>query len=195
MEYYLMADQKTTKLWTPEFRVHFPYIWEPRQKRQADGSMKETFEIAMSFPKTADLSEMKAKADAIGMEKWGSKYEEIKAEEGFLSPFKDGNKKKKVADFKGRIIVNAKTNYRPGVVEMINNKPEPIIDPLEFYAGVYAAATVHFYAYDKEGNTGISCGLENLCKTREGKRLGGATSAADDFAGYQSEEEEVDPMS
>ena len=50
------------------------------------------------------------------------------------------------------------------------------------YSGMYGRATVVMYAFNKNGNKGIACGLNNLLKTADGERLGGCASALDDFA-------------
>ncbi|MDE5754800.1 MAG: DUF2815 family protein, partial [Oscillospiraceae bacterium] len=43
-------------------------------------------------------------------------------------------------------------------------------------------ASLTFYAFNKNGNKGIACGLNNLEKIREGEPLDGHTRAEDDFA-------------
>jgi hypothetical protein len=57
-----------------------------------------------------------------------------------------------------------------------------IIDPSEFYSGCFGRASITFYAYNAQGSKGIACGLNNLQKLEDGEALGGATSAAADFA-------------
>ncbi len=57
----------------------------------------------------------------------------------------------------------------------------------EVYSGCYARVSVNFYGYNAAGNKGIACGLGNVQKVEDGERLGGGSSAEEDF-----EFEEVD---
>jgi hypothetical protein len=56
------------------------------------------------------------------------------------------------------------------------------MDAGEFYSGCYGRASVTLYPYDTSGSKGIACGLNNVQKLADGEKLGGATSAAADFA-------------
>jgi hypothetical protein len=76
-------------------------------------------------------------------------------------------------------FINANSVQKPGIVDADMNG---IIDPSEFYSGCYGRASVTFYAYNAKGSKGIACGLNNLQKLEDGDALGGATSAAADFA-------------
>ena len=51
----------------------------------------------------------------------------------------------------------------------------------EVYSGCYARVSINFYAFNTNGNRGIACGLRNIQKIRDGKPLGGHTSANNDF--------------
>ena len=76
-------------------------------------------------------------------------------------------------------FINANSAQKPGVVDADLN---PIIDPNEFYSGCYGRASITFYPYNAQGAKGIACGLNNIQKLEEGERLGGASTAAADFA-------------
>lgn len=89
--------------------------------------------------------------------------------------------------YAGHYYVNAKSNTRPGIVD--RNKA-PIVDEEEVYSGVWAIASVTFYAYDTNGNRGVACGLNNLMKFKDDEKLGGRTSAENDFADIDNEDDE-----
>jgi hypothetical protein len=55
------------------------------------------------------------------------------------------------------------------------------MDRSEFYAGCWGRASVNFYAFSVNGNKGVGAGLNNLQKLEDGERLGGGSTAADDF--------------
>jgi hypothetical protein len=57
-----------------------------------------------------------------------------------------------------------------------------ILDQSEFYSGCFGRASISFFAYNSNGSKGVGCGLNNVQKLEDGEKLGGATSASDDFA-------------
>lgn len=79
---------------------------------------------------------------------------------------------------KGHWVISAKSNSAPEVVDANLN---PIISKNEFYSGCYGRASIRFYAYNRNGNKGIGCGLGNIQKLEDGQPLGGRTTAAEDF--------------
>lgn len=88
------------------------------------------------------------------------------------------------AECKGHWVISAKSNTAPEVVDASCN---PIISKNEFYSGCYGRASLSFYAYNKNGNKGIGCGLRNVQKLEDGQPLGGRTTAAEDFGAMPSQ--------
>ena len=82
--------------------------------------------------------------------------------------------------YAGMWFINAKSDYAPEIVDLAGN---PITDRREVYSGCYCRVSLSFYAYNTNGNRGIACRLNNIQKVRDGERLGGRPSAAEDFAG------------
>lgn len=121
-----------------------------------------------------------AKASGI-VSKWGGK-EPKKLD----MPLRDGDDKDDEV-YAGMLYVNAKSNTRPGVVD--RNKA-PIVDEEEIYSGVWAIVSVTFYPYDTNGNRGVACGLNNIMKFKDDEKLGGRTSAENDFADIDNEDDE-----
>ena len=58
------------------------------------------------------------------------------------------------------------------------------------YSGVYGRASINFYAYNTGTARGIACGLGNLQKLRDGEPLGSRSSAEDDFADLDDEDDD-----
>lgn len=81
-------------------------------------------------------------------------------------------------------FVNANSITAPGVVDADR---QPIIDTSEVYSGVYGRASINFYAYATKTAKGISCGLNNLMKVKDGDPLGGHSRAEDDFADLEDD--------
>lgn len=168
-------DLKLKQCKTPEFRVSFPHVFEPHSGFEGQ---EAKYSITMLFPKNADLSEMKKAAFNAAVEKFGPKENWPKK---FRLPFRDGNEKSDQTGYADTIFVSAscKGDRRPGVVAA---DLTPITkEDNSFYAGCYARATLTAFAYDTAGNKGVSFGLNNIQKLRDGQPFSGRKRAEDDF--------------
>lgn len=114
--------------------------------------------------------------------KWGGKEPK-----NLELPLRNGDTDKDDEVYEDCFFINAKSSTRPGICDKNKN---PIVDEEEIYSGVYAYVSVSFYPYDKNGNRGIACGLNNIMKFKDGERLGGRTSAETDFANIDAEDDE-----
>lgn len=158
------------KVMTPEFRVSFPSVFEARAF--AEGQTKK-FELTALFPAGTDLSPLKALAKAAAVDKWGDK---IPA--NLRSPFRDGSEKPDLEGYEGCVFVKMTSLQRPGVVDQ---NVQPIIEPSDFYGGCYARASITAFAYDQMGNKGVSFGLQNVQKLRDGDAFSGRSKPEEDF--------------
>ena len=103
-------------------------------------------------------------------------------------PLRNGDDRENDAEvYEGMLYVNAKCSTRPGVVDRDRN---PIVDEEEIYSGVWAIVSVTFYPYDVNGNRGVACGLNNIMKFKDDAKLGGRTSAANDFAEVDADDDD-----
>jgi hypothetical protein len=172
---------------TPSFRVSYPNVFKPK-RNELNG--KDEYSLVALFPKGADLSQLKAAAMAAIEKKWPNP---ATRPQNIRTPFrkhedriKDG---KLPAGYEaGGIYINLKSSVKPGVV---NQQVQDIIDPQDFYAGCYARAAVTAFAYDQKGNRGVSFGLQNLQKVKDGDPLGSRTLATDDFAPLEAQATEL----
>lgn len=167
-----------TKVMTPEFRVSFPDLFVPRAMEEGKEPM---YSVTMLFPKGADLTVLKDAAKAAGVEKWGP--DQAKWPKGLKLPFKDQGEKDYDGYEAGATFVRASSKQKPGLVDQ---SVQPIIDQSEFYAGCYARATINAFAWEhvKDGKVlsrGISFGLQNVQKLRDGEPFGGRSNPTDDF--------------
>ena len=172
----------SNRVLTPVFRVSYPNVFKPR-KNELSG--KEEYSLVALFAKGDDLTALKQAAQAAAEYKWGP--DQKKWPKNLRLPFRDQGDRAKEENGKeilpagyekGAIYLNLKCTERPGLVDA---KVQSIIDESEFYAGCFARATVHAYAYDQAGNRGISFGLENIQKVKDGETLGGRIKATDAF--------------
>lgn len=170
---------------TPIFRVSYPNVFKSK-KNELNG--KDEYSLVALFPKGADLSSLKKAATEAIEKKWGP--DKAKWPANLRTPFRDQGERAKLDEASGKKILPAgyeegaifltlKSTAKPGVVDQ---KVQDIIDQSQFYAGCFARATVNAYAYDNKGNRGVSFGLTNIQKVKDGEPLSGRPKAQDDFA-------------
>ena len=96
------------------------------------------------------------------------------------TPLRDGDVERPDDEaYANSYFLNANSITQPGIVDADR---QPILDQNEVYSGCYGRASLTFYAFNRSGNRGIACGLNNLQKIRDGEPLDGHTRAEDDFA-------------
>lgn len=187
-------EKLETRGLSPKFRVSFPNLSKPRA---AFKNQEPSYSIQMLFakegtPKEAEqMKAFKRLALNAAINKWGAKEN---FPEGMRWPWKDGDTHKslkKLASHKGMTVIEARTYNRPGTLG--TDKEE--CDAKEIYAGCYAVASVNFYAYESGANSGVSCGLNNVIKVKDGDKLGGQTNAKDDFADIEIDDEDFEENS
>lgn len=158
------------KVKTPVFRVSFPQVFEAKSFNNGEPK----YSVVMIFDKKADLREMKRILKEAAHERFGAKLPP-----NLKDAFRDGKEKAHLQGYGEDVVFcTASSKQRPGLVDQ---KVQPIVDRDEFYAGCYARATVSAFAYDTNGNKGVSFGLNNIQKVRDGERFDGRTDATDDF--------------
>jgi len=176
--------QTENKVMTPEFRLSFPALFEPKSF-DTEQNANAKYSMVMVFPKSTDISALKEAAGAAILAKWPDKASRPK---NLKSPFRDGGEKEDWDGFGPEtIFITVSSKSPPGIVDQ---KRQPIIDSKEIYAGCYCRATIVPWAYDKAGNRGISFWLNNVQKLRDGESLSGRVAAENDFDAT----EEVDPF-
>jgi len=173
---------------TPTFRVSYPNVFKAKKN---DLNGKDEFSVVALFKKGEDLTKLKEAAQKAIVEKWGP--DKAKWPANLRTPFRLQEERAKEVDGKrvlpagheeGAIFLNLKSSQRPGVVDQ---NVQDIIDESQFYAGCYARASVNAYAYDQKGNRGVSFGLGNIQKVRDGEPLGNRARPEADFAPIQVE--------
>lgn len=175
---------------TPVFRVSYPNVFEAKLNKLSN---QPEFSIEAIFDKDADLSDLKAAAQKALVSKFGA--DKSTWPQGIRTPFKKHEAKAKTVGGKqvipepyveGGIYLNLRSKQRPSVVD---RDLTAIIDGTDFYAGCYAIASLSVYAYSKGGNNGVSFGLSNIQKFKDGDPLGGRTRPEDDFVAVETDNE------
>lgn len=168
-------------------------VLEPRPDQQ--GKMK--FSISVLFPKnrSKELDPLRAMALAVASEKWGTKAADILARAKYPI-IKDGDLK--VDDegrvdpvYKGMLVVSARTDRKPGVVDA---KRQPVYTDQDVYSGCTVRISGGVFAYDYQGNKGVSLGLNNVQVCFLGPRIDGRKAAEEEFDEYVPPEGGADPL-
>lgn len=166
-----------TDIITPIFRLSYPAVWESRYNQLAD---REEYTIQMLFDKKTAKTELAAMLELMNkvmIHKWGAKPQ------GFMSPFKDGDlTAEKNPSGAGMIVLRSWSKNKPGIV---NARREIIIDQDEIYGGCFCRAQLNCYAYEKGINKGVSFGLLNLQKVKDGSPFGNRVKAEDAFTSIE----------
>ena len=167
-------NTSATKVIVP-CRFSYLHCWEPDSVNGGDPKYSVSAIVPKSDTKTVEAIKAaieQAKKDSAS--KWGGK---IPA--NLKTPLRDGDIDRPDDEaYTNCYFINANSSSAPEIVDKSLN---PILNRSEVYSGVYARASINFYAFNSNGNRGIACGLGNIQKVRDGEPLGGKTSAADDF--------------
>lgn len=168
---------KSIKVVVGPVRFSYESVHEPRAMQEG---ATPKYSISLLIPKTDKetvdkVNNAVAKSKEDNKEIWGGKIPAV-----LKGGLRDGDAEKPDDPaYKGMYFINANSLQKPGVVDADLN---PILDRSEFYSGCYGRASISFFAYNTSGSKGIGCGLNNVQKLRDGDKLGGSSTAAEDFA-------------
>ena len=153
------------------------------------------FSVSLIIPKsdTKTVTKIKAAIEAAyreGEAKLKGNSRTVPPLNAIKTPLRDGDiERPDDPVYANSYFMNANSNTAPGIVDA---DCQPILNRSEVYSGVYGRASVNFYAFNSNGNRGIACSLNNLQKIRDGEHLGGKSSAEDDFATADDDDDFLD---
>jgi len=169
---------------TPVFRASFVNLFEARAM-EAGQTPKYGLSAIWTPSKFTDKEKALWKAIRKAMDdatkaKFGKSMKDMPA--NFKTGIRDGAEKADLEGYgDGTQFANLTTQMKPGVVDRDKSKIHPDEGNGEdVYPGCYMRATVTVYAYENKGK-GVSLGLMNVQKIKDGDRLDSRTDAAEDF--------------
>ena len=179
-----MASNNKTKVVTGTVRLSYANVWEPKS---INGGA-EKYSVSLIIPKSdkKTIAAINAAIDAAieeGLAKFGGKKPNKAA---IKLPLRDGDTERDDEAYANSYFVNANSQTPPQIVDQNVN---PIMNRSEVYSGVYARVSINFYAFNSNGNKGVACGLGNIQKVRDGQPLGTRSTAEDDFAVIEDEDD------
>lgn len=166
---------------TPSFVIAFPSLF----KSKTNDKGKEEYGCTMYFDKdSTDMTKIEHAVNGIIQDEFKGK------KAGVNMPLRDGDDENdNYSTYEGTencLVLSAKSVFKPGVVD---TGLEDIIDPGMIYPGAICRASITAFAYDVNGNKGISFSLNNVQFLTDGDPLTGAgTKAADEFADAEDAE-------
>ncbi len=168
---------KATSLVTPESRINWPSVFEPRAMREGDA---EKYSVQLIIDKDK-VEKLKQAVNNAIKDKWKDK-----PPANLRIPFNDGESQGR-PEYKDKVYINAKAKIenKPKVVDPYLNE---IMDKDEVYSGCYGRAYIRPYCYDFMGNRGVAFSLIYLMKTKDGERLDSRPSVEDAFSELNSDD-------
>lgn len=184
-----VPQQKKATPTTPLFRVSFNHLWKP--SRTDEG--KIIYSVTGIFePDKAALAGMFAEIKSAIDTKWKGK-----APAGLRMPIRFGKRGtaptpenpagtadefdfEKYPEYEGKYVATFRSYDRP--VGLVDAQRNPILNQDEFYSGCYAIASYGCFVYDRKDGKGVSFGLYNVMKIKDGERLVPLHIAETDFA-------------
>lgn len=185
-----MTNQsQTTKVVTGEVRFSYVHLLEPDSFEGQDPKYSTVLLIPKSDKKTitAIRNAQKVAAEAGKSTKFGGtlpKHIKTTLRDGDTDEAIDTDEN---PEYKNHYFISVSSKTKPGIVD---KNVQEIIDPGEIYSGMYGRASINFFAYNTAGNKGVSAGLNNVQKTRDGDFLGGRSKAEDDFSEWDNDDED-----
>lgn len=187
-----MSDNTAkTKVVTGKVRLSYPTLFKARA---AEEGQDPKFSVEVLIPKTDTKTVDKiraaqnAAANAPGAEKklgtaalptWGSDKFPAKK---FTDTLRDGDDEDESdgrPERAGHWFMNVRSSaqYKPGVVD---KDLDPVIDESQVYGGVYARVSMTAFAFNTQGNKGISFGLNSVQVLGYGDPFGGEREKAEE---------------
>lgn len=175
---------------TPVGTLCFPALFEPKKNKQ-NPAAPARYSCILLFDEAATKSSayqaLRKSVHECIAEKWGAQKA---ADPAFVRtlrlPFRDASEKDYNGFDKGEIFISpwaAGEGQYASRPDVVNLQGEKLLAPEEVFAGQLARATVRPFAYDNNGNRGVSLGLEHVQVVKlDGERLDGKQSAASAFA-------------
>ena len=189
---------------TPEAIISYPKLFQP----DAFGGGEPKYSAALIFVDGTDLTELKTAAVEVAVAKWGEKAKAMLSSGELRTPFRTDVEAKGYPE--GATFLNVRSKQRPGIVSQVpdasnGGKPTVITDEGAIVAGARVFAAISPFAYDSNGNKGVSFGLNHIQLIRPPtaeERLDGRVAAEDTFSADASavadlsdlEEDSGDPV-
>jgi hypothetical protein len=169
-------------------RLAFPVLFEAKTVNgEGEPAFSASFLIPPDHPAVKQINDA---AEAIGKEKWGAKWPQVKKEMVAKDrlPLHDGDAKSSYTGFEGMTYVSARNKTRPLVIDR-DKSPLNQSDGRP-YAGCFVNASIELWAQDNNYGKRINASLRGVQFYKDGEAFAGGGAASDDeFEDLGTEEE------
>lgn len=171
------------KMMLKNVRLSYANLFQPRENKSGDLRYSTSLLIPKDHPQVDELS---AVIDRQGEERFGKKWASMRKR---TDPLHDADENGRADDdpaYEGMFYINTSSERKPQVVD---RQVQPIIDESEIWSGCYANVSIAIFAFDVPENKGVSFGLNNVQKVKDGERLGGTPNAEEEFEAMDDEDD------
>lgn len=182
-------DQNATKVVTGKVRLSYVHLFEPFSNKD-DQAPK--YSVVLLIPKTDKATIKKLRdAEKAAAEAGKAKIFNGKIPVTLKSVLHDGDEEgdlERNPEYEGYWFMSVSSKTKPGIVD---RDVQPILDSTEVYSGCFARCSINAFAYNTQGNKGVSFGLNHVQKMEDGDFLGGRSRAEDDFDSLDADEDSL----
>lgn len=175
-----MAATSPTKVVTGEVRLSYCHLFEAHTSFE---NQPAKFSTVILVPKkdTKTIQAIK-RAQAAALELGKATKFGGAIPKNWKNTFRDGDEEadlEKNPEYAGHWFMTVSNQTRPGIVDQAVNA---IMDQTEVYSGCYARVSLNAFPFNSNGSKGVSFGLNNVQKLRDGEPFGNISKAEDDFS-------------
>lgn len=174
-----MPEVRSDVLITPESVASFLNVFRPHpEQKTKDGRPKYTMTqiFKAKDQKSPEFKALRKAVEQVIAEKWGDERPKK-----LKTPFLTAEDLDKVPAGleEDDVFIRLTAVNRPGIVD---RNMAPILDEGDLYAGAIVRCSIQAYSWvDDKGGKGVSFGLNNIQKLRDGVHLAGGSRVEDDF--------------
>jgi Protein of unknown function (DUF2815) len=186
-----------SSVFTPNSIIAFANIDTPRPKQEGgEPVFGAVFLIDPRAQQSAEWHGLQKAAREAAVKKFGDKAKNPDFMRGLRMPFRDAGEKAQWSGFKpGWRYISASSKSRPGVAMLAEDGSLVEVHDIKntLFSGCLVRASVGPFGYDRNGNRGVSFGLNNLVIISTQKpRLDGRRDVLEEFAGQRWMDQDQD---
>lgn len=157
---------------TARGRLSYPWVFTPNKD--------DKFSASLLFPVGTDYRVFEEAIDLAAQAFFGPDYTKKfpKLKKPLLKTAESPAIGADPEEFPAFIRTSTKADNGQPKPEVVDHRPEPVTDPSEVYAGRWAMLSIVVKGYDRDGNKGVTCYLNNVQVLEHGDRLGGGGRSA-----------------
>lgn len=184
----MTTPNQATKVVTGKVRLSYVHLFEPFTN---DPDKKAQYSCVILIPKSDKTTIRRLKeAQQAALEDGKASKFGGKIPSNWKNTLHDGDEEadlERNPEYRGHLFMSVVSNTQPGIVD---RNVQPILDSTEVYSGCYARVSINAFAFNQQGNKGVSFGLNHVQKWEDGDFLGGRSRAEDDFEALDADESE-----